>query len=106
FYQLNQPLRYDLVELMETHYTKNLPLKEFAFLSSRSLSTFKRDFKKIFADTPSKWLKKKRLQLAYELLQTTTQRPTDIYLQVGFESYAHFSKAFKRAYGVSPSQFR
>ncbi|MEM6319360.1 MAG: AraC family transcriptional regulator [Bacteroidota bacterium] len=106
FFQLNQPTQQDLVQIMEQHYTKNLPLKEYALLSGRSLSTFKRDFKKVFAETPAKWLKKKRLQLAQKLLQTTTNRPKDIYLQVGFANYAHFSKAFKSEYGLSPNEFR
>lgn len=106
FFQLNVPAQQDLVKLMEAHFTKNLPIKEFALLSGRSVSTFKRDFKKVFSDTPAKWLKKKRLQFAQKLLTTTRQRPTDIYLQVGFEDYAHFSKAFKSEFGLSPAQFQ
>ena len=33
------------------------------------------------------------------------RRPTDVYLAVGYEDYAHFSRAFKRQYGASPRNY-
>ncbi|MEM9836273.1 MAG: AraC family transcriptional regulator [Bacteroidota bacterium] len=102
--QLNERPAVDLVHVMEQHFTRNLAIKEFALIAGRSVSSFQRDFKKIFADTPARWLKRRRLQLAKKLLTTTSQRPTDIYLDVGFEDYAHFSKAFKAEFGLSPQQ--
>ncbi|WP_420581554.1 helix-turn-helix domain-containing protein [Reichenbachiella sp.] len=92
----------DLKKYMEEHFMYNLPLERFAFLTGRSLTTFKSDFKKIYKTTPGKWLTKKRLDLAYYKLTTEKQKATEVYLASGFENLSHFSFAFKKAYGASP----
>jgi len=93
----------DLKKYMEEHFMYNLPLEKFAFLTGRSLTTFKSDFKKIFNNTPGKWLTEKRLNLAHHKLTTEKLKTTDVYLSVGFENLSHFSFAFKKAFGYSPS---
>ncbi|MEM7513986.1 MAG: AraC family transcriptional regulator [Bacteroidota bacterium] len=93
----------DLEKYMEEHFMYNLPLERFAFLTGRSLTTFKSDFKKIFKNTPGKWLTEKRLQLAYHKLSMEKQKVTDVYHSVGFENLSHFSFAFKKEFGYSPS---
>lgn len=96
----------DLEKYMEEHYMYNLPLERFAFLTGRSLTTFKSDFKKIFKNTPGKWLTEKRLNLAHHKLTAEKQRITDVYHSVGFENLSHFSFAFKKAFGYSPSSIK
>ncbi len=93
----------DLKNYMEEHYMYNLPLEKFAFLTGRSLTTFKSDFKKIFNNTPGKWLTEKRLNLAYHKLTTQKLKASDVYLSSGFENLSHFSFAFKKTFGYSPS---
>lgn len=93
----------DLEKYMEEHFMYNLPLERFAFLTGRSLTTFKSDFKKIYKNTPGKWLTEKRLNLAYHKLTAEKQKITDVYHSVGFENLSHFSFAFKKAFGYSPS---
>ncbi len=93
----------DLEKYMEEHFMYNLPLERFAFLTGRSLTTFKSDFKKTFKNTPGKWLTQKRLDLAYQKLALGKQKATEVYLAAGFENLSHFSFAFKKAYGHSPS---
>lgn len=93
----------DLEKYMEEHFMYNLPLERFAFLTGRSLTTFKSDFKKIFNNTPGKWLTEKRLDLAHHKLTTEKQKTTDVFLSAGFENLSHFSFAFKKAFGYSPS---
>ncbi|MEO0470428.1 MAG: AraC family transcriptional regulator [Bacteroidota bacterium] len=96
----------DLKKYMEEHFMYNLPLERFAFLTGRSLTTFKSDFKKIFNQTPRKWLTEKRLNLAHHKLTAEKQRINDVYHSVGFENLSHFSFAFKKAFGYSPSTIR
>ncbi|MCR9249345.1 MAG: AraC family transcriptional regulator [bacterium] len=93
----------DLKKYMEEHYMFNLPLEKFAYLTGRSLTTFKSDFKKIFNQTPGKWLTGKRLELAYYKLKKERKKASEVYLSSGFENLSHFSFAFKKAFGLSPS---
>lgn len=88
------------------NYHTNVPLETFARQSGRSLSTFNRDFKMIFGETPHRWIRKKRLEKARELLTTTTKKVSEVYLEVGFEDLAHFSKSFKKEFGVNPSEVK
>lgn len=94
------PGRLDLEAFMQKNYKFHVSMERFAFLTGRSLSAFKRDFKKIFNETPNRWLIKRRLQEARFLIEEKRQRPTDIYLDLGFEDLSHFSFAFKKEFGV------
>lgn len=102
-FDFQEPHKIDLETYMNHHYQYNIPLSSFAKLAGRSLSTFKRDFTKIFETTPEKWLQKKRLEQAHYLISTQTLRPSAVYLEVGFENLSHFSTAFKKQFGVNAS---
>jgi len=98
------PGKIDLVNFMQRNFMFNMPLEKLGYLTGRSLSTFNRDFKKLFDTTPQKWLTAKRLELAYYHLTEKKKKPTEVYLEVGFEDLSHFSYIFKKKYGVSPNQ--
>lgn len=97
------PGKINLEAFMNKHFRFNTPLTQLAFLTGRSLASFKRDFEKIFSTSPSRWLQQKRLEEAYYLLNTKNWKPKDVYLEVGFETLSHFSYAFKNKFGVNPS---
>ena len=97
--------RADLEKLMNHNYLYNIPLDDLAKQSGRSLSTFNREFMALFNDTPHKWIKKKRLQFARNLMITKNLMPSEVYLESGFEDLAHFSKSFKSFFKITPSQF-
>lgn len=99
----SEPGKINLVEFMEANYMFNLPLSKFSYLTGRSLTTFKRDFKKAFQLSPQRWLTQKRLTLAHYQLAEKRKKPVELYLEVGFENLAHFSVAFKKQFGYSPS---
>lgn len=98
------PGKVDMISFMERNFMFNMPMEKLGYLTGRSLSTFNRDFKKHFNTTPQKWLIYKRLELAYYQLAEKKKKPIDVYLEVGFEDLSHFSFAFKKQYGVSPTQ--
>lgn len=100
------PGKIDLIDFMQRNFMFNMPLEKLGYLTGRSLSTFNRDFKKSFNTTPQKWLTNRRLELAYYHLMEKKKKPTEIYLEVGFEDLSHFSFSFKKKYGISPNQIR
>ena len=102
-FDFQEPYKIDLETYMNHHYQYNIPLSSFAKLTGRSLSSFKRDFTKIFDTTPEKWLQTKRLEQAHYLISTQTLRPSAVYLEVGFENLSHFSTAFKTKFGINAS---
>ncbi|SEW53095.1 helix-turn-helix domain-containing protein [Chitinophaga arvensicola] len=97
------PDKLDLEAYMNRNYKFNVGVERFAYLTGRSLSAFKRDFAAIFGTTPHRWLQQKRLQEAYFLIEKKRCKPSDIYLELGFEDLSHFSYAFKKHFGETPS---
>lgn len=97
------PGKLDLVQFMEQNFRFNLPLEKFGYLTGRSLTTFKKDFKSAFQETPGRWLTRKRLELAHYQIVEQKRRPSEVYLDSGFEDLSHFSFAFKKHYGYNPS---
>lgn len=102
---LEAPGKIDLVNFMEQNFRFNLPLEKFGYLTGRSLTTFKKDFKIAFNSSPGRWLTKKRLELAHYQLAEQRRKPSEVYLDTGFEDLSHFSFAFKKHYGYPPSRF-
>ncbi|MFH6985638.1 helix-turn-helix domain-containing protein [Marinoscillum luteum] len=104
FFDFGKPGKLNLEEYMNRHYKFNVSIERFALLTGRSLSAFKRDFKAIFNETPSRWLIKKRLNEAHFLIHNNKKKPTDIYFDLGFEDLSHFSFAFKKQFGRTPTE--
>lgn len=103
-FDFQQPHKIDLEMYMNHNFRYNIPLSSFAKLAGRSLSAFKRDFTKIFETTPEKWLQQKRLEQAHYLISKREMRPSEVYLEVGFENLSHFSFAFKKTFGITPTE--
>lgn len=104
FFDFGIPEKIDLELFMNQNFRFNVAIQRFAYLTGRSLTSFKRDFEKIFHDTPSRWLVQKRLREAHFLLDKKGMKASDVYLEVGFEDLSHFSFAFKKMFGFAPTQ--
>lgn len=98
------PQKINLEEFMNKNFKFNVSTRHFALLTGRSLSAFKRDFQTLFNDTPGHWLIQKRLREAHFLLEKEQRKPSEIYLDLGFETLAHFSFSFKKQYGIKPTE--
>ena len=107
FYSLmKEPQSVSLQRIMDENYCYNLKLNEYAQMSNRSLSAFKRDFQKQFNSSPGKWLLEKRLNYAMHLLDKMDKTVSETAFESGFENPAHFSRSFKERFGIVPSAVR
>lgn len=71
-----------------------------------SVSKIKAIFKHAYGDTIYNYHLRKRLEKAHLLLQNTSLPVNEIAEDCGFSSFSHFSRSFKKTYGVTPSQIR
>lgn len=92
--------------VMEKYLFQRLSLKDYANLTNRSLSTFKRDFASIYNSSAAKWVNQKRLEHACMLLKNTNDRVSEISAKCGFDSLSYFTRIFKRTYNLTPTEFR
>lgn len=103
---LQEPQAVSLKNTMEDNYCFNLKLEQFAQLSNRSLSAFKRDFQKLYNTTPGKWLLEKRLNHAMHLLSNAGKTVSEASYESGFENRFHFSRVFRQHFGVAPTSVK
>ena len=95
-----------LREVIDTHLYSERSLKEMADMCHLSLSSFKREFKKIFNDSPMNYIMSRRLQKAADLLTLSSKSISHIAYETGFNDPAYFSRCFKNRWGLSPSAYR
>ncbi len=98
--------RIDILDFMEKNYKYDLSVEELANYTGRSISTFKRDFKKISDLSPRNWLIQRRLREAQHLLSTTDWPVYKVMDNVGFKNFSHFSKRYHECFGETPSETR
>lgn len=104
FFDYAPPQKINLEEFMQRNYKFNVNIARFAYLTGRSLSAFKRDFKAIFHQSPNQWLIQRRLQEAYVLIEQGNKKASEIYIGLGFEDLSHFSLSFKKLFGIRPTE--
>ena len=106
FHSIADTARPSLDYIMEKNFCFNLKLEDYAELCHRSLSSFKRDFHQQYNEPPGKWLVKRRVPHAAHLIANSNMRITQIAFESGFEDVSHFSRAFKKIMGNSPSEYK
>lgn len=94
-----------LREFLMAHLADPVHLHQLAELCDLTPTQFHRRFKSTVGMTPYAWFTRLRLEQALKLLKANLSS-TDVAHQVGFYDQAHFSKAFKQTFGLSPSQVR
>lgn len=104
--QLFSPTTYTFKQIIEANLFSQLTIEELAQQNNLSVSSFKREFAKIFNDTPANYIKAKKLEKAAELLLVSDQRITEIAFDCGFNDLANFTKSFTSKYGTTPTNYR
>lgn len=104
--QLFSPTTYTFKQIIEAHLFSQLTIEELAQQNNLSVSSFKREFAKLYNDTPANYIKNKRLEKAAELLLVSGERITDIAFDCGFNDLANFTKSFSEKYNITPTNYR
>lgn len=81
-------------------------LEEIAKKVGMSRTSFAQQFKRLVGNTPMEYLTEWRMSLAYSKLQLSKDSILAIALDIGYQSEAAFSRAFKKVIGQSPNEIR
>ncbi len=96
----------DVIAWARDNLDRQLSLDELAARSRTSRRSFVRHFKAATGATPRSWLLSQRLNLAEELLETTSLPIEQIADRVGYRSAAVFREQFTARRGVAPRDYR
>lgn len=89
---------------LETHLSdENFGIAELCELLNISRAQLHRKLKSLTGLSTSHYIRSLRLEIARELLETTTMNVSEVAFKVGFSSAAYFSKVFKSQFGYAPS---
>lgn len=106
FTALFNPKTATVSEIVNAHLYENFSLKELAKFAGISLTSFKGEFTSLYGESPARYIRKKKIERAKELLQVSSYSISEIAYQVGFNDLSHFSKSFHASCGQSPGAFR
>jgi transcriptional regulator GlxA family with amidase domain len=94
------------IDYMKNNLTGKIDLTKAADIACMSRSGFFRKFKEVMGETPSQHILTQRLKLAQNLLRNTRKSVSEVCFASGFENLSHFSKAFKKAVGMTPKAWQ
>ena len=93
-------------DAMDRAYAEPLDIAALASIACVSEAHFIRVFRATFGETPHRYLQRRRVERAMQLLRDTDASVTDICLTVGFTSLGTFSRRFSEVTGTSPTAYR
>ena len=91
---------------MQSHLSEKITIQLLCRQFSVSPTFLKENFRRAFGAPIHRWLVEERIRRARELICTTRMPIQQVALAVGYEGMSQFNAAFKRYYGMTPSQFR
>lgn len=84
----------------------DISIDELAGQCNRSLTAFKKEFKRHFFEPPHKWFIKQRLMHSRLLLISTNKSISEVGNECNFPNTSHFIKLFKKEYSLTPATYR
>lgn len=97
---------HEAIAYIEQNFHNDISVEDIADNSGLNRSYFGKIFKESIGRTPQEFLLNYRMMKATELLKLTGKSIGDISNAVGYDNPLHFSRAFKKIYGVSPREWR
>lgn len=96
----------EAINYMEHNYQRELTVEEVADMCRLNRSYFSKLFRESMGCPPQEFLIRLRLTKAAEMMKMTTNSIRDIAAGCGYPNQLHFSRAFKKHYGISPKEWR
>lgn len=93
-------------DAMDARFAEQLDVPGLARVAHVSPAHFSRQFRATFGETPHRYLQRRRVERAMELLRETDRPVTEICFDVGWGSLGTFSRTFREIVGESPSAYR
>jgi AraC-like DNA-binding protein len=93
-------------DTMDRAFARPLDIPAIARVAHVSPAHFSRQFRATFGETPHRYLQRRRVERAMELLRETDRPVTEICFDVGFNSLGTFSRTFREVVGEPPSSYR
>lgn len=94
------------VDFAEAHLDDDVPLVEVARAAGLSQWHFQRIFKSLTGETLKAYIRSRRMARSLERLLTSDLRILDVALLAGFDTQESFARAFKKAFGMTPIEYR
>lgn len=94
------------IDFIEANLDEPLDLRDVSQAARFSHAHYQRMFKALTGETLQSYVRSRRMAGALERLATTDLRILDIALSAGFESQEAFARAFRRSFGMTPSEYR
>jgi AraC-like DNA-binding protein len=91
---------------IDRHYREPLDLDVLAGVAGVSKYHFARCFEAAFGQTPIRYLTRRRIERAQDLLRAANLTVTEVCMAVGFASLGSFSTRFSELVGESPTAYR
>jgi AraC-like DNA-binding protein len=91
---------------MDRHYREDLDLDRLAAVAGVSKFHFARCFEATYGETPIRYLTRRRIERAQDLLRGANLTVTEVCMLVGFASLGSFSSRFTALVGESPTAYR
>lgn len=104
--EIFSPINVKMRQAVEHNLFNPLSIDQLAFICNMSLSTFKREFKREFEETPARYIKRKRLERAASRLLCSSDPINAIAFDCGFQDVTTFSSNFQEHFQLSPSKYR
>lgn len=91
---------------VDRHYQSEIDLDQLASVAGVSKYHFARSFEATYGETPIRYLTRRRIERAQDLLRSANLTVTEVCMLVGFSSLGSFSSRFTQLVGEHPSAYR
>jgi len=91
---------------IDLHFADPITLSDLAGLVGMSKFHLVRAFRAVYGETPMRYLSRRRIERAQDLLRTANLTVTEVCMLVGYSSLGSFSTRFTGLVGESPAMYR